>query len=415
MIISSKIPHAKTGFFSLIIWPFVKMKTFVDEIYQGLLSMIWAELFKNEANQFSESTHIIAFLVLSVFSMLFYHFEGLEDIIILTFFTLWIIDTYLNKLGFQINKYEQIVLEIRDSDLIWKSFIPKEGVIKEQIKRINIIKISLAPTIHAGGAFRVKGAQSWRIFIVIDDFNDYIIYEEKNFTRAIKKARDLANNLKVPLEIANSIGNGDYAAEKISSFDSHYRQTDSNLWKTIQIATTVQIYKKFSVAMFKKIIKSVLKEAGVFLFIVIMAGVMVRFGMLLTFLIGSQIGLESPTLVLNLSFTGVLSFFAPKIDYISVTTLCIAIAMLIYSGLQHSQERRITINDKNLQYRSKGKAIGQLVTKNIDQLILLTEPKPNLLIIEHSGKCIEIDKIEDEEEGEELYFHILEQLDDFKN
>ncbi|HIE02663.1 MAG TPA: hypothetical protein EYP59_20660 [Thiotrichaceae bacterium] len=342
------------------------MKAFIDEVYQGLLSMIWAELFKNEANQFSELTHLIAFLVLSVLSMIFYHFEGLEDIVILTFFVLWLIDTYLTKSGFKTDKYERIVLELKNADLIWKSFTPGERVIKEQFKPADITQISLAPTTHIGGAFRVVQAQVWRIFIVIHDLDGYLIYEEKNVTRAIKKARDLAHYFKVPLEIGNSVGNGDYVAEKISTFGSHYRQTDSShLWKTAQTSTTRQIYKKFSLAMVKKVIKSVLKEAGVFLFILIMAGVMVRFGMLLTFLIGPQIGLQSPTLVLHISFTGVLRFFAPKIDFISLITLVFAITMLLYSSFQHSREHRITINHKLLQYRIKGQAIAQLVTKNI--------------------------------------------------
>ncbi|MEK8021542.1 MAG: hypothetical protein VSS75_032100 [Candidatus Parabeggiatoa sp.] len=415
MIIRSKIPQPKTGFFSLMIWPFVKMKAFIDEVYQGLLSMIWAELFKNEANHFSELTHIIAFLILSVLSMLFYHFEGLEDIVILSFFALWLIDTYLTKLGFKTNKYERIVLDINNSDLTWKSFTPGEAVFKEQFKRADITKISLAPITHIGGAFGVVQAQVWRIFIVIHDLDGYLIYEEKNFTRALKKARHLADDFKVPLKITNSVGKGDYVAEEMSPFRNQYRQADSNtLWKTIQTSTTVQIYKKFSVTLVKKMLKSVLKEAGVFLFLVIMAGVMVRFGMLLTFLIGPKIGLESPTLVLYISFTGVLSFFAPKIDYISLMTLAFAIAMLLYSGFQHSREHRITINHKLLRYRIKGQAIAQLVTKDINQLILLREPKPALLIIGHSDKCIEIDKLEDDEEAEALYHQLLKQLEHFK-
>jgi hypothetical protein len=414
MIIRSKIPQPKTGFFSLIIWPFVKIKAFIDEIYQALLSMIWAELFKNQANQYSELTHLIAFLVLSVLSMLFYHFEGLENMIILTFLVLWLIDTYLTKSGFKTEKYEQIILDLQNSDLIWKSFTPGEAVIKEQFKRTDITQISLVPTTHIGGAFRTVQAQVWRIFMIIHDLDGYLIDEEKHLTRALKKARNLAQEFNVPLQIANSVGNEDYVAEKISTFNSHYRQTNS-LWKTVQTSTTVKIDKKFSMTRLKKIIKSALKEAGVFLFMVIMAGVMVQFGLLITFLIGPKIGLESPTLVLSISFTGVLSFFAPKIDWLSLITLAISIFMLLYSGFQHSREHRITINHKWLQYRIKGQSIAQIATKDINQLILLKEPKPVLLIIGHSGKSIEINKLEDDDEGEELYHHISKQLEKFKN
>lgn len=412
MIIRSKIPQPQTGLFSLIIWPFVKMKAFIDEIYQGLLSMIWAELFKNEANQFSELTHIIAFLVLSVLSMLFYHFEGLEDIIILTFLGLWLVDVYLAKSS-QTNKYEQIVLEINNSDLIWKSATPGARAVREEFKRAEITQISLVPTTYIGGAFGVVQAQVWRIFIVVHDADGYLIYEEKNFSSALKKARDLAHNFKVRLEIANSVGNGDYVAEKMSTL-SHYGQSNSgSLWKVSKASTAVKIYKKFSFTLVKRIFKSVLTEAGVFLFMVIMAGVMVRFGMLLTFLIGPYLGLESPTLVLYFSFTGVLSFFAPKIDYISLITLILSIAMLLYSGFQHAREHRITINQKRLQYYIKRQTITQLVTKDINQLILLKAPKPALLIVDHADKYIQIDKLEDEEEGEELYHQILKQLEYF--
>jgi hypothetical protein len=414
MIIRSKIPQPKTGLFSLIIWPFVKMKAFIDEIYQGLLSMIWAELFKNEANRFSESTHLIAFLVLSVFSMLFYHFEGLEDGIILTFLGLWLIDLYLTKSS-RTNRYEQIVLDINDSDLIWKSTTPGGRAVTEEFKRADISQVSLVPTRWVAGAFNVVQAPIWRIFLVVHDSDGYLIYEEKNFTSALKKARHLAHIFKVPLEIANSVGTGDYVAEKMTTL-SHYRRFDSGcLWKMTQTSTTVKIYKKFSVTLVKRIIKSVLTEAGVFLFMVIMAGVMVRFGLLLTFLIGPYIGIDSPSLILYFSFTGVLSFFAPKIDYISLITLILSISMLFYSGLQHSREHRITINQQRLQYYIKGLTIKQLVTKDINQLILLREPKPTLLIIDHGDKCIEIDKLEDEEEAEELYHQILKQLESFNH
>jgi hypothetical protein len=391
------------------------MKAFVDEVYQGILRMIWAELFKNEAEQFSELTHLIAFLVFSLLSMLFYHFEGLEDTVILSFFVLWLIDTYFTKQGLKTNKYERIVLEIKESDVIWKSFTPGESVIKEQFKRAEISQISLVPITHLGGAFRTVQAQVWRIFIIINDIDGYLIYEEKSLTRAFKKARDLADSFKVPLEIANSEGNGEYAADKISTVGNRYRQSDdSNVWKTVQTATRVQIYKKFSSATAKKVAKSMLAEAGVFLFIVIMAGVMVRFGMLLTFLIGPTIGIESPTLVLYLSFTGVLSFFAPKIEWTSLVALTFAIGMLVHSGFQHSREHRITINHKWLRYCIKGQAITQLSTPDINQLILLKEPKPALLLIDTHDKFIQIDNLENEEECEELYYRLLEPLDKFK-
>jgi len=408
MIIRSKIFQPRTvHFFSLIIWPFVKMKALVDEVYEGLLSMIWAELFKQEEKQFSELSHFIAFLVLSVFSMLFYHFEDLEDIVVLSFFALWLIDVYFTKRGLKTNQYERIILEINDSVVTWKNITLSKRVIKEQFKQAEITQISLSPLTLMGGAFRTVQAHVWRVFIIINDVDGYLIYEEKNATRAIKKGHDLAQHFNVPLEIAHSEGQGKYAAEKMSTF----RKTGySNLWQTTQTATTVKIDKTFSIATVKKLLKSVLAEAGVFLFIVIMAGVMVRFGLLLTFLIGPTIGIESPTLVLHISFTGVLSFFAPKIEWISLVALSFAIMMLIQSGWKHSQAHRITIDKKWLRYRIKGLAIAQLSTKNIKQLILLREPKPALLLIEHHGRLLEIDDLEDEEEYEELYYRLLEQL-----
>lgn len=415
MIIHSKIPQPSPGFFSLIIWPFIKMKAFVDEVYKGLLSMIWAELIKHEEKQFSQLTHFIAFLVLSVFSMLFYHFEHLEDIVVLSFFALWLVDTYLAKQGVKTDKYERIVLETNDSEVIWKSFTPGESVIKEHFKPADITQISLTPVTLMGGAFRTVQAHSWRIFIIINDLDGYLIYEEKNTKRAFKKARDLAHHFNVPLEIANSEGMGDYAAEKISASTIGNQQTDySNLWKTLQTSTAVKIYQQFSVATVTKVIKPVLAEAGVFLFIIIMAGVMVRFGMLLTFLIGPKIGIESPTLVLHLSFTGVLSFFAPRIDWISLVAFTFAIVMLFYKGWKHSREHRITIDHKWLRYRIKGQSLAQLSTKDINQLILLKEPKPALLLIDCYDKLITITELENEEECEELYHRIWEQLDKFK-
>lgn len=412
MIIYSKIPQPSTGFFSLMIWPFVKIKVFIDEIYKGILSMIWAELFKHEEKQFSELTHLIAFFIFCIFSLIFYRFENLEDIVVLSFFILWLIDTYLAKQGITSHKYERIVLEIKDSKVIWKSFTPGEGVIQEQFDSAEITQISLTPITLMGGAFRSVQAQVWRIFIIINDMDGYLIYEEKSLSRALKKARDLAHHFQVPLEIANSEGKGEYVAEKLSTL--RHRQTDySHIWKTIQTSTVVKIYKKLSFATAKKMLKSVLEEVGVFLFLIIMAGVMVRFGTLLAFLIGSKIGIEPPTLVLNISFFGTLSFFAPKVDWLSLLAFSFAIIILFYSGWKHSQEHRITIDRKWLRYRIKGQSIVQLPTQKINQFILLKEPKPALLLIDSHGKFIEINSLEDEEEYQELYYRILAQLDKF--
>jgi hypothetical protein len=413
MIIRSKISLPSTSLFSLIIWPFVKMKDFVDQIYQSLLSMIWAELIKHDEKQYSDLTHFIAFVILSVFSMLFYRFEDLEDTIILSFFALWLIDSFLNKRQFQAKRFERVVIETKNADIIWKLFTPKKGFIKKQFKRAEVSQISIAPITLLNGAFHTMQAQVWRIFIVTNDDDGFLTYEEKNLTRAIKKARELRDYFKVPLEIANSDGKGEYAAEKISVFGGSH--IDDNIWKIDQSSTAVKIYKKFSLASIKKLTKSVLNEAGVFLFIVIMAGVMIRFGMLLTALIGPKIGLESPTLTLNISFTGILSFFSPKIDWQSLIAFAFAIAMLFYSGWKHSREHRIIIDQKLLRYSFAGQHLAHLSTQDIQQLILLRAPKLALLIIDRDDKLIEIDNLEDEEEYEELYDALLEQLNKFKD
>jgi len=406
MVIRSKISLPHSNFFSLLIWPFVKMKAFIDKVYQSILSMIWAELFKHKEKQFSELTHLIAFLIFCVFSMCFYHFKNLDDIVVLSFFALWLIDTYLTKRGVKTNKYEQITVEIKDSNLVWKSFTPGRGAIKEQLKATDITQISLTPFTLIGGAFHTIQAHVWRIFMLKNDLDGYLVYEEKSITRALKKAHHLAHHFKVPLEIAHSEGKGEYVAEKISDLGSRLTSY-SNLWQSVQLSNTIQIYKKFSTATVKKVIKSILEEAGVFLFIVIMAGVMVRFGMLLTFLIGPSIGIESPTLVLYISFTGVLSFFAPKIEWMSLIALAFTIVMLFHSGWKHSREHRITIDRNWLRYRIKGQTIARLSTVDINQVILLKEPESALLLIDCHNKSIEINQLEDEEEYEELYHRLM--------
>ena len=109
----------------------------------------------------------------------------------MAFFVLWLIDSYLTKSGSKTDKYERIVLESNNSDLSWKSVTPGKSVITEQFRRADMTQISLVPTTFIGGAFNVVQAQVWRVFIILHDLDGYLIYEEKNFTRALKKARDL--------------------------------------------------------------------------------------------------------------------------------------------------------------------------------------------------------------------------------
>jgi len=119
-------------------------------------------------------------------------------------------------LGFKTNQYERIILEIKDSVVTWKNIIPSKRVIKEQFKQAEISQISLSPLTLKGGAFRTVQAHVWRVFIIINDVDGYLIYEEKNATCAIKKGRDLAQHFNVPLEIDHSEGQGEYAAVSLA-------------------------------------------------------------------------------------------------------------------------------------------------------------------------------------------------------
>lgn len=82
-------------------------------------------------------------------------------------------------MGFKTNQYERIILEIKDSVVTWKNIIPSKRVIKEQFKQAEISQISLSPLTLKGGAFRTVQAHVWRVFIIINDVDGYLIYEEK--------------------------------------------------------------------------------------------------------------------------------------------------------------------------------------------------------------------------------------------
>ncbi len=462
LIIYSDVLQPRTHIFWGVVWLLIKIKAFIEQFYRAILALVWRE-FKHSSNDSSSTTtnlfiifscfsillivfpelsnffpesllklffilflislmnfigshdifndphsqeFLLAFILLFIFSLLFYRFENLDATIIALFFLLWGSHFYLVKRCLKTRCREKIWTKIQATEIIWQYQQIDKKKLEKRWQRANVTQIYVVPFDYTEGIFHLFPISVWQVFLILPNDNGVLIFEASTAQQALQKAAYLKKHLKVPIEIANSEGQGDYVADRLTAIPHHYAK-NHNLWKSQENANTIAIYKCFSWNMVSQTLKSILSESGIFLFTILLTVVMRQLGQMLLLIVQPNFDLTMQT-SLQITKKEWLHFdFGWLLD---LTEFTFAISALLYSGWKHSRRHQLLIKRRLLSYQVANQTIAWISLKESYQLLLVRAPRLVLLLIDSHHRVIEIDHLENEEEYEILYRNLLFQL-----
>lgn len=419
-IYQAKIAHQEVGFYKYVVWPIVRIKNAFEAVFDTILGMIWSELM-GEKQVYSQTAQLIAFLIFSVASFVIYRLpDYVGDLLIWIFVAIWLFDRFLSKHAhFQTEKYEQISLKMgKEQQFIWRKTDLNGETYKVDFERNSLIQISITRENLPGGAFQGIIGSVWKLYLTLDDGVDLLIDAQKKVIPAIKKAKKLAGYFDVPVKFTDSEGESALAVDAsrvgnatVSMKQNCFSPGAIKLKKTTNGFHVYSTWNKRSVLLF---LGNVLKRSGFLLFLVIMDGVMFRYGKLLNWLIGPYLGLHDTTLYLNISFSGVLSIFKPEDGWLDIIGIAFAVAIMLYHGWKMSRRRCVSIDSKKTTFFIGKKPIAELKTDEIELPIFIAIPQPLVLIVDHNN-AIAISNLQTDREYRALASGIGEGIKEFKN
>lgn len=404
--ISSRIPLCESSLLARVITPLVLLKDYVKELKNDLLRMIWRELFYNEVDH-GQLAHLGAFALFSVFAFLAYH-QGVEDYVIYVMYALWPLEFLLSSIAAQQTRHGYVNLKVEADRLLWRFNQAGQETETQQLNRFQIRSVILRPMSAEGNPIEHSTLNAWRVFLVTHRGDDYLVHHDTVMGRATRKAAALAKSVGVPLVVEGSCGSGELADHHIEPIVDRNRR---GVWRERTTSQGVVIYRNFSSLNLTKLVRTVLDESGSFIFLAIMAGILTRYGMFLAWMLGPKLGISDPfVLYLDLSFSGLLSFFAPQIGWHSATLLGFTLAIVSYSVWRHARECKVLVDERAVRFSLANRRPVSLPREYIHNILLIDAPTPSILLASKEGKTLLIEDLNDGEEQEELYGKLVQAL-----
>jgi len=405
MRFNGSIAHQNQNFYIDLIIPFVKLKKGFQAVHEWLIKMIWSELIEGEKIE-SELVSLVALLIFCLLSLFFYYTQDYTNYMIGASLVIWLLDYHLAKYLYLFNnKYTKTSLDSKSDWLLWQITNPDGETSREKFKRSEISRISIFRYPILGGAFQEVMTTVWRVHVTLCNMSEFLIYEEASTTEAVKKAKELATYFDVPLYFAFSETNGSYADKVLRYSSLNDKRLAPESIKLITTANQWKIYSQWNFIDIKLLLRKIFKQSGFFLFLLIATSVMTHFGELLSFLIEPLLGKQSHTLTLDLSFSGILSFFKPKGGWKNIIQYSVAIGIMIYQGWQLSKNKRIYIDKNNLNVFTGKKKLGQLKMSDLEFVLFIKQPLPAILLIAQNN-VVEINNLQTEDEFRSLLLKI---------
>ncbi len=395
---TAKIPVYRRNLFARALGPLIWVKNYIEALKDQILHMIWKELFSNETEP-EQLTHIIAFVVFSGFCLLAY--EGnIENYVLYFFFALWPLDHIIAHHHFGHQRHTWISLKAQEAGWLWQRHgMQGRQPEKRMLQPAQINRVILRAETHAVDAYSNINVSVWEVFLQLSDSDENLIVQhETDFSKAMRKAMKLADTLKVPLTVADSNGQGSFAETPTEA--SHLTALRAN-WRSSPDGH--KLHKSLRTVNLLKLAQTVVDESGSFIFLAVMYSVMKHYGIFLAWFLGPKLGFGEPFMLhLDLSFSGILGFFAPTFDWRSSTIFMVTLAVILHSVWKNSRRQRFRVSAQSLDYQLAGKPAIALPVAEIRQLLLLHRPQPGLVVISQQ-RILVVDSILDMEEQEELY------------
>jgi len=128
--------------------------------------------------------------------------------------------------------------------------------------------------------------------------------------------------------------------------------------------------------------------------------------------IASSLGLETETI--TLSIPKIVNWFNPNLEQGGYFEFIIAIIVILIQGVIISQTKHIYVDESWLTYRVNNHRKRNIKTNEIEGILLITFPKPMVLIISHQT-TIGIQKLPTPQAYSELLLKIEQALQSFQS
>jgi hypothetical protein len=402
LFLSSGIPYDADSFFTKLIYPIAIAKDYVKVVYRKLLGMIWSELFKGESD-LSQGGNFIAFGLFCVFSFLMFRIEDYIGVIIIIFASVWILDVYLARQRYRHSKKNEIICLIKNRrGQLALQKITSDGKLEYEanLSPSEVDHISIFQFNRTGGAFKEKVATVWQSTIRFKEGSELLLSEDKELRATIQKVRKASKLLGVQyiFKYGQSLGDPAMSQQAIRTDDNIRVESKEN---------ALNIYTKLTSTMRLGFVAMVLKESGFFLFLLVVAAVMIKFGALLTFMYARFYGSAMPITNFELNFVSILSVFKPELDPVDGIEYAIAMALLIRKTWLLARPQYVSINAQRTRYYVNDNLAGECKTREIDTISLLTKPETTIVVL-NSNASIEVRNLRSIQEFKSFFLKIRE-------
>ena len=401
----AKILVYEKNLLTRVLGPLLWIKNYLEELKNNILNMIWKELFKNETDH-NELTHLLAFIVFSAFCLLAYH-QDIEDYMVYLFYALWPLDYLFARYTFEHPRHIWVNLKTQGQALIWQQRTAKGHLISQRrFSHQQIHRVLLRAETYRSSAYSNVNVNAWEVFVQLMGEEKLLIIDHKTtLKQGLRKAINLAQLFEVPLCVADSCGQGSFAETQTPPL-----AVASTWWNTHENKNRVEIRKNLATVNLFKLTPAILDQAGTFIFLAIMAGVMKRYGLFLVWFMGPLLDLADPfALYLDFSLKGLLSFFTPELDWHTSAIFAVTLAVIFYSVWKNTHSQTLTLTPEKLSYREAGKPGVTFLRSELHHILLLYSPSPMLLLISNQQFLL-IDNLYNTHEQEELYAKLMKAL-----
>ena len=374
------IYHQRSPFYVTLMLPIVSIKNGIELLRKFLQKLIWAELIHKpptpSLNQ--ELLTIIVFLIFCLVCIASHRYSHFYGLIVGLSAACWYLDLTLSKrdYGHKLNtnlhitkdEYCYYHLQNNHTHKFHRSQLAAIGVQQPQIFS------------HAFGA---PIARPWQISLVLENGETLIVDEIHKTVPALTKSQALATSFQVPVTFA--------ATPNL--------ELDTDAIKISKQPHQWHIFSQWTSKSSKLFFAKVSNDSGFLLFAIVLTEFMARFGGLLDQTLGYY--QQTGGIYLNIGYL----WTGYKINWLELTTAAIAIAMMIWRGIQISQVKHIYLDATQITYAINRKPIARLNCIQLKYLTLIDYPETMLLIFDGQA-AIEIKDLLQPQDFQALFMAI---------
>lgn len=289
----------------------------------------------------------------------------------------------------------------QDSQLVWRRKNPSGEYDTLRCARHEVAKVTLAREYVEGGAFDQVVGTVWRIYLTLQDGELFLLDEHIDALQAIRRAKHVAQRLSIPVIVEHSLGQNPLSTEPLQISQSMMafkcKRGSPGYIDVEKTDRGTSIASAWDLCNVWWLCRGMIYRFGFLLFLLIVEGFMLKYGLLLNWLLNPYFSLSSPEFPFELSFTGVFSLFAPEGDWKEWLKLVLVMALLLYQGVKMSRKKSVVIGQQDTPVFLGKERLASSKTPTLEFPLLVTSPTPLFLLMDHQ-QVVQVDRFQTEQE-----------------